>query len=155
MASSLHHLRALYPTFCTYYLAASESAPNTSEDEAIELPQLLCPIIDFLAAVIRGGKARGWLVDDNILAVVSSVFAFVQMTDEDVRPNSFSLDHKLMCSIFIIIKVETWTNNANDFVAQEEDETQAYSVRVAGFDLLAVGNLVIWLILFYNDFPSH
>ncbi|KAF8913175.1 armadillo-type protein [Gymnopilus junonius] len=116
MTVSLHHLRVLYSTFRTYYLAASESVPTTSEDEAIELPQLLCPIIDFLAAVIRGGKARDWLVADNVLSVVSSVFAFVQMTDEDV---------------------ETWTNNANDFVAQEEDETQAYSVRVAGFDLLA------------------
>jgi hypothetical protein len=35
-------------------------------------------------------------------------------------------------------KEETWATNANAFVAQEEDETQAYSVRVAGFDLLAV-----------------
>ncbi|KDR85511.1 hypothetical protein GALMADRAFT_52743 [Galerina marginata CBS 339.88] len=116
MTASLNHLRVLYPTFLTYYLAATESVPNTSEDEAIELTQLLCPIIDFLAAVIRGGKSSEWVADENILAVVSSVFAFVQMTDEDV---------------------DTWANNANDFVAQEEDETQAYSVRVAGFDLLA------------------
>ncbi|KAF8963883.1 armadillo-type protein [Flammula alnicola] len=116
LAASLNHLRVLYPTFCTYCLAATESAPNTSEDESIELPQLLCPILDFLAAVIRGGKFREWLVDENIMAIVSSVFAFVQMTDEDV---------------------ETWANNANIFVAQEEDETQPYSVRVAGFDLLS------------------
>ncbi|KAH9486456.1 Importin-9 [Psilocybe cubensis] len=113
--ASLNNLRSLYPTFSTYYLAAAESVPNSSEDEPIELPQLLCPIIDFLAAVIRGGKGKDWIVDENVAAVVSSVFAFVQMTDDDV---------------------ETWTNNANDFVAQEEDETQAYSVRVAGFDLL-------------------
>ncbi|KAJ7161233.1 armadillo-type protein [Mycena crocata] len=32
---------------------------------------------------------------------------------------------------------ETWATNPNAFVAQEEDETQPYSVRVAGFDLLA------------------
>jgi importin-9 len=35
---------------------------------------------------------------------------------------------------------ETWASNANAFVAQEFDETQAYSVRVAGFDLLAVSS---------------
>ncbi|PPQ86958.1 hypothetical protein CVT25_009780 [Psilocybe cyanescens] len=119
LSASLNNLRSLYPTFSAYYLAATESIPSPSEDDPIELPQLLCPIIDFLAAVIRGGKGRDWVVDENIAAIVSSVFAFVQMTDEDV---------------------ETWTNNANDFVAQEEDETQAYSVRVAGFDLL--GSLI-------------
>ena len=31
---------------------------------------------------------------------------------------------------------ETWATNANAFVAQEDDETSSYSVRIAGFDLL-------------------
>ncbi|KAG1747560.1 armadillo-type protein, partial [Suillus lakei] len=31
---------------------------------------------------------------------------------------------------------ETWATNANAFVAHEEDDTQAYGVRVAGFELL-------------------
>lgn len=33
---------------------------------------------------------------------------------------------------------DTWATNANAFVAQEDDETQTYSVRIAGFDLLGV-----------------
>lgn len=86
MAASLNHLRVLYDTFSTYYLAATDSVPTTSEDETIELPHLLCPVIDFLAAVVRGGKARDWLTDENVLDVVSSVFALVQMTDDDVMP---------------------------------------------------------------------
>jgi len=85
LVASLNHLRALYPTFSSYCLTALESTPNTSEDEPIELPQLICPIIDFLAAVVRGGKARDWLRDENILSLVSLVFSFVQMTDDDVR----------------------------------------------------------------------
>lgn len=85
LSASLNNLRSLYPIFSTYYLAASESVPNSSEDEPIELSQLLCPIIDFLASVIRGGKGREWVVDENIAAIVSSMFAFVQMTDEDVN----------------------------------------------------------------------
>ncbi|CAA7265862.1 unnamed protein product [Cyclocybe aegerita] len=116
LAVSINHLRALYSTFTSYYLNGSESAPNTSEDEPIELPQLVCPIIDLLAAVIRSGKAHNWLSDANIFSLVSSVFAYIQMSEEDA---------------------ETWASNANAFVAQEEDETQAYSVRVAGFDLLS------------------
>lgn len=85
LSASLEHLRVLYPIFSTYCLSASESAPSTSEDETLELPQLLCPIIDLLAAVVRGGRARDWVVYENILPLVSSIFAFVQMTDEDVK----------------------------------------------------------------------
>ena len=33
---------------------------------------------------------------------------------------------------------ETWATNANAFVAHEDDDTQAYGVRVAGFELLYV-----------------
>ena len=31
---------------------------------------------------------------------------------------------------------ESWATDANAFVAQEDDETLSYSVRIAGFDLL-------------------
>ncbi|KAF6754194.1 armadillo-type protein [Ephemerocybe angulata] len=115
LAASAQHLQSLYPAFEHYYLASSDSVPQTSEDETVELPQLICPILDFLASVVRGGKARGWFVDDRLSALVVAVFKLSQMTDEDE---------------------ETWTNNANAFIAQEDDETQQYSVRVAGFDLL-------------------
>ncbi|KAG6911255.1 hypothetical protein DXG01_002093 [Tephrocybe rancida] len=119
LSNSLIHLQALHPTFTEFYLSSSESAPRSSEDEPIELPQLICPIMDFAAAVTRGGKARDWFTTSNLHSLVAAVFGFVQMTEEDE---------------------ETWANNANAFVAQEEDETQSYSVRVAGFDFL--GSLI-------------
>jgi hypothetical protein len=37
---------------------------------------------------------------------------------------------------------DKWAKDANVFVAQEEDEAQDYSVRIASFDLLAVSNQV-------------
>ncbi|TEB38615.1 ARM repeat-containing protein [Coprinellus micaceus] len=113
LAASIHHLQALYPPFERYYISSSDSVPQTSEDETVELTQLICPVLDFLASVVRGGKARSWFVNDHLSALIVSVFKLAQMTDED-----------------------TWTNNANAFIAQEDDETQQYSVRVAGFDLL-------------------
>jgi hypothetical protein len=39
------------------------------------------------------------------------------------------------------MQAETWANNANAFVAQEDDDNQAYSIRLAGFDLLAVSTI--------------
>ncbi|KAJ7150409.1 armadillo-type protein [Mycena filopes] len=105
LSISLNHLNSLYGTFSQYYLSSNESAPRSSENEAIELPQLICPIFDFTAAVTRGGKSKGWFENQNLSALIGSE--------------------------------ETWAANPNAFVAQEEDETQPYSVRVAGFDLLA------------------
>ncbi|KAG6857312.1 hypothetical protein H0H87_006505 [Tephrocybe sp. NHM501043] len=116
LSMSLVHLQALRPEFIQYYLSSSDSAPGSSEDEPIELPQLISPIMDFAAAVTRGGKARDWFTSDNLNAIVVAIFDFVQMTHEDE---------------------DTWANNANAFVAQEDDETEAYSVRVAGFDFLS------------------
>ncbi|KAJ7040268.1 ARM repeat-containing protein [Mycena alexandri] len=116
LSISLNHLHSLYGTFSQYYLSSNESAPRSSENESIELPQLICPIFDFTASVTRGGKSKGWFENQNLSALIASVFNFLQMTNEDE---------------------ETWAANPNAFVAQEEDETQPYSVRVAGFDLLA------------------
>ncbi|KAJ7823248.1 ARM repeat-containing protein [Mycena leptocephala] len=116
LSISLNHLHSLFGPFSQYYLSPNESAPRSSENESIELPQLICPIFDFTAAVTRGGKSKGWFENQNLSALIASVFNFLQMTNEDE---------------------ETWAANPNAFVAQEEDETQPYSVRVAGFDLLA------------------
>ncbi|PFH48408.1 hypothetical protein AMATHDRAFT_65585 [Amanita thiersii Skay4041] len=115
--SSLHHLQKLYPSFVHYYISPSESAPRNSEDETIELPQLICPIIDFISTVARSGKAKTWFEGERFTAMVDAIFKFTQMTDDDE---------------------ESWATNPNSFVAQEEDETQTYSVRVASFDLLGV-----------------
>lgn len=38
---------------------------------------------------------------------------------------------------------ENWENDANAFVAHEDDETQSYSLRVAGLDLLGVRRLLV------------
>ena len=84
LSASLNHLRALYPTFSSYYLGANETPTNTSEEEPIELSQLICPIIDFLSSVIQSGKGRDWLSPENISTLNEFVFAYVQMTDEDV-----------------------------------------------------------------------
>jgi hypothetical protein len=82
--ATIQHLHSLHPAFIQYYISSSEAVPTTSEDETIELPRLLCPILDFVAVVIRGGKARDWFVKDNINAVVAAVFEYIQMTDDDV-----------------------------------------------------------------------
>ncbi|KAF9445285.1 ARM repeat-containing protein [Macrolepiota fuliginosa MF-IS2] len=116
LTASVRHLHALYPTFAHYYIADEESVPNSSEDEVIDLAQLICPILDLVSAVIRHGKCKEWL-GANLQELISGIFDYAQITHEDE---------------------ETWANNPNAFVAQEDDETQAYSIRVAGFEVLNV-----------------
>ncbi|KAI0325407.1 ARM repeat-containing protein [Cubamyces sp. BRFM 1775] len=117
LSAALNHLSALYPTFVHYYLQSTTTVPHSSEDESIELTHLVCPMLDFMANVARSGKAKDWFEGPNLAGLISGVFSWVQMTSEDE---------------------EEWANNANAFVAQESDDTLSYSVRMAGFDLLAV-----------------
>jgi hypothetical protein len=84
---SLYHMQALYPTFEVYYLSQSETNPGSSENNPIELSQLICPIIDFIAAVARGGKAKTWFNQERIDALTSCVLNYAQMTVEDVSPS--------------------------------------------------------------------
>ncbi|KAF8832761.1 hypothetical protein HHX47_DHR1001493 [Lentinula edodes] len=113
--ASLVHLNTLYTTFDRYYLASTESVPSSSEDETIELPQLITSIMDFVSSVVRAGRVKEWFTGDNAVSLISAIFSYIQMTDDDE---------------------ENWANNANAFVAQEDDDLAPYSVRVAGLDLL-------------------
>ncbi len=71
-------------SFIHYYISAADSPPRTSEDETIELPDLIVPIVDFIAAVARGGKAKLWFDAQHFPALVSAVFKFTQVGEQDV-----------------------------------------------------------------------
>ncbi|KAI0066668.1 ARM repeat-containing protein [Artomyces pyxidatus] len=116
LTAALIHLQALYPTFSQYYLTDNGTVPDSSEGEPIELSKLAAPLIDFVSSVARGTKARAWFEQGNLAALVDVLVKWAQMTKENE---------------------EEWATDANLFVSQEDDETQAYSVRVAVFDLLA------------------
>jgi hypothetical protein len=84
LTSSLDQLRLLLPTYSRYYLSNAESVPPSSEDDSIDLPQLICPILEFCSAVSRGGRAKGWFGEENLRNLIALVFSYVQMTEEDV-----------------------------------------------------------------------
>ena len=94
----------------------TENARTSAEDDVTELPTLIAPLMDFVASASRTKVARAW-VGENIDGLVQAAARWAQMTPENE---------------------EDWAADANLFVAQEDDETVAYSVRVAVFDLLGV-----------------
>ncbi|KAH0837873.1 armadillo-type protein [Lanmaoa asiatica] len=103
--SSLSHLKSIFPAYEIYYINATESVPGSIEEEAVELPYLICPLFDLVSNIVRGGRAKQWLDPQNQSQNLTNL-------------------------------IDTWATNANAFVAQEEDETETYGVRVAGFGLL-------------------
>lgn len=84
LSASLHHLQVLLPTFTHFYLSSSASPPGSSEDEPVGIPLLICPLMDFVTSATRGGKARDWFDQENLLGLIESLFNFLQMTEEDV-----------------------------------------------------------------------
>lgn len=87
--AALHHLKVTYDAYQHCYILADVASPGSSEDEAVELPQLICPIFDFLSNVIRGGKAKEWLSPQNLTALMEQIFQYSQMTAEDVGDSIF------------------------------------------------------------------
>lgn len=83
---ALNHLNVLFPTFYACYISCTDPIPTSSEDETIDLTQLVCPIFDFISNSARGGKAKDWFNQINLTAVVSSIFNWAQMTNGDVSP---------------------------------------------------------------------
>lgn len=134
MNVSLGHLQNLLPTFTQYYVSSTDSVPTSEEDDAVELPRLIGAILDFVSAVTRSGRAKEW-VSKQGAPLVAVVFSYVLMTDEDV-----SMLSSLATTVLKTLQEELWTSNANAFVAQEDEELQQYSVRLAGFDLLGVSS---------------
>ncbi|TFY66382.1 hypothetical protein EVG20_g4698, partial [Dentipellis fragilis] len=117
--ASLTHLQALFPIFYAYYLSPTPAGdvPQSEDGENVELTRLAAPLVDFVSAVARGGRARAWFEENGRLGtVVDAAVKWAQMTSENE---------------------DDWASDANLFVSQEDDETQAYSVRVAVFDLLS------------------
>ncbi|KZT44292.1 ARM repeat-containing protein [Sistotremastrum suecicum HHB10207 ss-3] len=119
---SVLHLVTLLPAFTTFHLPPTESAPGCSEpDESVSLPQLSTTILDFIAAIARGGKSKAWFANtSNLETLIQAIFGWSQMSEDDE---------------------EEWAENANAFVAQEKDENlEKYGPRSAGFDL--IGSLI-------------
>ncbi|KAH9962326.1 ARM repeat-containing protein [Russula compacta] len=116
VTAALDHLDALYPTYVRYYLTDSVTVPNSSEGEAIELYKLITPVLDFVTMATRQSKARVSFDQETLGKLVDALVRWAQMTKENE---------------------EEWAADANLFISQEEDDTQAYSVRVAVFDLLS------------------
>lgn len=92
--SSLAHLKSIFSAYETYYINATESVPGSTEDEAVELPYLICPLFDLVSNIVRGGKAKQWLdpksQSPNLTYLIGETFRFAQMTTEDVRTFHFS-----------------------------------------------------------------
>jgi len=84
MNISLGHLQNLLPLFTQYYVSSTDTVPVSEEEEAVELPRLIGSILDFTAGVARSGRAKDW-VSSQGAALVTVVFSYALMTDDDVR----------------------------------------------------------------------
>ncbi|EUC67058.1 importin [Rhizoctonia solani AG-3 Rhs1AP] len=118
---SLNHLNRLLPSFINNYVRAdADPAPATSSDDPdqqVSLTNLASSLLDYVGGAVRTSVGRSWFesTDGALQSYIEMVAGWSQMTEEDE---------------------ENWTNNPNAFVADEDDETGVFSLRIAGFDLV-------------------
>ncbi|KAN0060291.1 hypothetical protein ACQY0O_007620 [Thecaphora frezii] len=136
---SLSNLASLLPVFSRIYLSASSDVTTPASEEgdddvATDIPALACSILDFIAEASRGDRCRSVFVaggsggqgeeTEALSQLIALLLVYVDMTSEDE---------------------DNWANDANAFIADEDDETLAYSLRIATADLL--GTLI-------EDYPA-
>ncbi|EST06744.1 Importin-beta, N-terminal domain protein [Kalmanozyma brasiliensis GHG001] len=132
MQSSIANLVSLLPAFRQLYLSNSSDldAPTTEEgddDVSSDIPSLACSILDFINEASRGDRCRELFVSggtggqgsetDLLQQLIGLLLVYIDMTVEDE---------------------DNWANDANAFIADEDDETLAYSLRIAAADLLGM-----------------
>ncbi|KAJ1032127.1 hypothetical protein NDA18_001626 [Ustilago nuda] len=130
--SSIANLVSLLPPFRQLYLSNSSEldAPSSEEgddDVACDIPTLACYIFDFINEASRGDRCRDLFISggtggrgqetDLLRQLISLLLVYIDMTVEDE---------------------ENWATDANAFIADEDDETFAYSLRIAAADLLGM-----------------
>ncbi|KAJ1302683.1 hypothetical protein OPQ81_002999 [Rhizoctonia solani] len=121
LGHSLTHLNRLLPSFVNHYVRAdADPTPATSSDDPdqqVSLTNLASSLLDYVGSAVRTSAGRSWFetTEGALQNYIEMVAGWSQMTEEDE---------------------ENWTNNPNAFVADEDDETGLFSLRVAGFDLV-------------------
>lgn len=126
---STAHLAGLLPLHTLYAISSTSDAtppPPATDDSAGDEPtieQVVSPLLDLLTELTRAGKLKaGWTTGndstetDALASAVLSALGFSLMTTDDE---------------------EEWANDPNAFAADEDDETDLYSLRVACHDFIA------------------
>ncbi|QRV94844.1 importin-9 [Ceratobasidium sp. AG-Ba] len=121
LSHSLTHLQNLLPVFVEYYVRSDAASPPTAStddpDQQVSLTHLASALLDYVGSAARTTAGRSWFESTNgsLQSYIEMVAGWAQMTEEDE---------------------ENWSANPNTFVAEEDDETELFSLRIAGFDLV-------------------
>ncbi|KAG9100077.1 hypothetical protein FS749_016346 [Ceratobasidium sp. UAMH 11750] len=121
LSHSLSHLQNLLPVFVDHYVRSGAASPPTSStddpDQQVSLTHLASSLIDYVGSAVRTSAGSSWFENTNgaLQNYLEMVAGWGQMTEEDE---------------------ENWSNDPNTFVAEEDDETELFSLRIAGFDLV-------------------
>ncbi|QRV80350.1 importin-9 [Ceratobasidium sp. AG-Ba] len=121
LSHSLTHLQNLLPVFVEYYVRSDAASPPTAStddpDQQVSLTHLASALLDYVGSAARTIVGRSWFESTNgsLQSYIEMVAGWAQITEEDE---------------------ENWSTNPNTFVAEEDDETELFSLRIAGFDLV-------------------
>ncbi|RXK36603.1 hypothetical protein M231_06144 [Tremella mesenterica] len=130
------NLISLIPAYQIYYVASSSSGrepPTTtsranSKDPASSLVELACAAFDFLEPAVRSPKVRDALLEGPrggetptmlLRALMESVLAYTQITRDEV---------------------ETWLDDPNAFLIDDDESSGNYNARICGHDV--IGSLI-------------
>ncbi|GFY70331.1 importin-9 [Trichonephila inaurata madagascariensis] len=91
-----------------------EDNPVDSDGEALGFENLVFSIFEFINVLVDSSKYKNY-IKDGMTDLIYYILLYTQITEDQIK---------------------TWSNNPDQFVEDEDDDTYAYSVRISAQDLL-------------------
>jgi hypothetical protein len=140
---SVQHMCTLAPVYRSLYLVDSDDTEPTFADEGADVSCSLVTLLGHAFDLLQHGTRKAWLrssfldketarASSLLTACVAAVFSYARVTTENVRAFLCFSDNKRHCA-----QEETW-QDANAFVAEEDQDGLSFTVRDASLDLLSV-----------------
>ncbi|GFT94809.1 importin-9 [Nephila pilipes] len=103
-------------TYVQTVVNACEEADNPvdSDGEALGFENLVFSIFEFINVLVDSSKYKNY-IKDGMTDLIYYILLYTQITEDQIK---------------------TWSNNPDQFVEDEDDDTYAYSVRISAQDLL-------------------
>ncbi|KAG8180187.1 hypothetical protein JTE90_017703 [Oedothorax gibbosus] len=120
MPHILEHVWNALTSSATIYISTvvnvseEEDNPVDSDGEVLGFENFVFSIFDFILALTESNRYRNY-IKEGMTNLLYFILLYTQITEEQIK---------------------TWSNNPDQFVEDEDDESFAYSVRISAQDLL-------------------
>ena len=117
--------------------------------EVLSFGSLVYSIFEFIQGMMDSSKFRG-AIRKALSDLLYYVILYMQITEDQVGLTTSWTFCRQLTVCCLDVQVQIWSENPDQFVEDEDDETFSYSVRISSQDLLLVRYIYVSILMFKN-----